>query len=180
MSSRSRRRTSGNNLLVGMLLAVFGTSSEAGEPPMGATERRRSYAPAGWEVGDCPTVYGADAVLCAGTDTGPFKVDRHIPTLSIRAPGGSCAQAEKDVVSRVSKFGMTMSRRSAGRCGPDSAPCIELRLKDPRPTDPVAALSYVVCPAAGPVEVVEYGVSAKAIDAFEPLARTQVRWRAER
>jgi hypothetical protein len=72
---------------------------------------------------------------------------------------------------------MTVSRRSSGRCGPDAAPCTEVRLKDPRPADPVAALFYVVCPAAGPVEVVEYGVSAKVIDAFEPLARTQARWR---
>ena len=177
LETRLRNRTRSARLIVGMLLAVLGAPSEAGEPPMSATERRRSYVPAGWEAGDCPPSYGAGTVLCAGTDTGPFKVDRHIPTMVIRAPAGSCAQAEKDAVGRVAKFGMTASRRSSGRCGPDAAPCTEIRLRDPRPTDPVAALVYVLCPASGPVEVVEYGVSARVIDAFEPLARTQVRWR---
>lgn len=182
MSSRLRRRALAKpgvpvRLILGMLLALLGAPSEAGESPMSATERRHSYVPAGWEAGDCPPAYGAEAVFCAGTNTGPFKVDRHIPTLSIRAPTGSCAEAEKDVVSRLSKYGMTVSRKSTGRCGPEAAPCTELLLKDPRPTHPVAPLFYVVCPAAGPVEVVEYGVSAKVIDSFEPLARTQVRWR---
>ena len=173
---RPRNRARLVRLIVGMLLALLGS-------PLGgwriADERPPSgdvrIVPAGWEVGDCPAAYGADAVLCAGTDTGPFKVDRHIPTLSIRAPAGSCAEAEKYVVSRLSKFGMTVSRKSTGRCGPEAAPCTELRLKDPRPTDPVAPLFYVICPAARPVEVVEYAVSARVIDTFEPLARSQAR-----
>jgi hypothetical protein len=147
-------------LIVGMLIALVGAPLEAGEPSMSTKDRWRSYVPAGWEAGDCPPAYGADAVFCAATNTGSFKVDRHIPTLSIRAAAGSCAQAEKDVVSRLSKYGMTVSRKSNGRCGPEAAPCTELRLKDPRPTDPLAPT-----------------VSAKVIDAFEPLARAQAHWR---
>jgi len=164
-------------LPVALAILVGGLSLGAERDGGIAPERWRSFVPAGWESGDCPPAYGADAVFCAATNTGSFKVDRHIPTLAIRAPAGSCGQAEKDVLSRLSKYGMTVSRKSNGRCGPEAAPCTELRLKDPRPTDPLAPLLYVICPAAGPVEVAEYGVSAKAIDAFEPLARTQARWR---
>ncbi|MGZ3444794.1 MAG: hypothetical protein ACXU88_03910 [Myxococcaceae bacterium] len=166
-------------LLGALVLVVGGVGLGAGQDA-GVLDARRSFAPPGWEIGDCPPAYGKDSVLCAGTDTGPFKVDRHIPTMWIRAPGGSCAETEKDAVGRLAKYGMTVSRKSTGRCGPKAAPCTEIPLKDPRPTDPLAPLLYVVCPAAGPVEVVEYGVSARVIDAFEPVARVQARWQPDR
>lgn len=166
-------------LAAALALLVAGVTVAAGQDA-GVPDARRSFAPPGWEIGDCPPVYGTDAVLCAGTDTGPFKVDRHIPTMTIRAPAGTCAQAETYVLGRLSKFGMTVSRRSTGRCGPDAAPCTELRFKDPRPVDPLAPLAYVICPAGRPVQVVEYGVSAKSIDSFEPLARAQARWQPDR
>jgi hypothetical protein len=119
--------------------------------------------PAGWEPGDCPPAYGPHAVLCAGTDTGPFKVDRHIPTVFIDAPPCSCAEAEKALLAHW-EGKMTVARRTAGRCGPAGAACTELRFKDPRPVDPVGALAYVVCPRNGPVEVVSYGVSARPVN----------------
>ncbi len=181
MRRRIRRGCRGarpGRLLAALALLVAGVGLAAGQDA-GLPDARRSFAPPGWEIGDCPPAYGTDAVLCAGTNTGPFKVDRHIPTMSIRAPAGTCAQGETYVVGRLSKFGMTVSRRSAGRCGPEAAACAELRLKDPRPVDPLAPLVYVICPAGRPVEVVEYGVSARAIDAFEPVARVQARWQPD-
>ena len=116
------------------------------EPVSSTAERRRSFIPAGWASAECPASYGKEAVLCAGTDTGPFKVDRHIPTLSIRAPTTSCAQAQKDFVAIGERFGVTVARSASGHCGPSAWTCTELRLKDARPTDPVAGLVYVSCP----------------------------------
>ncbi|HSP18993.1 MAG TPA: hypothetical protein VLQ79_05750 [Myxococcaceae bacterium] len=157
------------------LTLLVGSAGLAAGQDAGAIDASRSFAPAGWEVGDCPASYGADAVLCAGTDTGPFKVDRHIPTVWVRGPGGSCAEAEKGVIDRPG-VKLTVTRRTSGRCGPGGAPCTELRFKDSRPVDPIGQLVYVVCPAGKPVQVVLYGVSARVIDAFEPVARAQARW----
>ena len=154
-------------LAAGLLLA-------AGPGPSDS-ERRRSFVPAGWEIGDCPPSYGPHAVLCGAIDTGPLRVDRHIPTVFVEAPTTSCAETEKALLAHW-KGRMTVARRLSGRCGPGGAPCTEIRFQDPRPVDPVFALSYVVCPASGPVEVVHYAVSAKVTDAFEPVARTQARW----
>src|SRR5262249_46044931 len=106
--------------------------------------------------------------------------DRHVPTVSIRAPSGSCAEAKQDAGDRGVSHGVTVARSTAGRCGPSAAPCTELRLKDARPTDPVAGLIYASCPADGPVEVVFYAVSARVIDAFKPVARAQARWKPDR
>ena len=158
-------------LLVGSGLAL------AAEPHPGDVERRRSYVPEGWEVGDCPPAYGPHAVLCGGTDSGPFKVDRHIPTVSIDAPPTSCAETEKALLARW-KGKMSVARRTTGRCGPEVAPCTEIRFTDPRPVDPVGPLAYVLCPANRPVELVQYAVSAKVIERFEPVARARTRWRA--
>ena len=165
-------------LLAALALVAGGVGLAAGQDA-GPPDARRSFAPPGWEIGDCPPAYGKDSLLCAGTDTGPFKVDRHIPTMWIRAPGGGCAEAEKDIIVHAPGT-LTVSRRTSGHCGPSGAPCTELRFKDARPVDPVAQLAYVVCPDAGPVYVVLYGVSARVIDAFEPLARQQARWRPEK
>jgi hypothetical protein len=151
----------------------------AAESRPGDVERRRSFVPAGWEIGDCPPAYGPHAVLCAGTDTGQFKVDRHVPTVWIDAPGTSCAESEKALLAHWDGK-MSVARRLSGRCGPSDAPCTEIHFKDPRPVDPVGAIAYVVCPATGPVELVQYGVSAKVIGRFEPVARAQARWRVGR
>ena len=166
------------SVTVTVALLLGGAARAAGEDA-GVFAASRSFAPAGWEVGDCPASYGTDAVLCAGTETGPFKVDRHIPTLWIRAPGGSCAEAERDVIGRPG-VKLTLTRRTSGRCGPAGAPCTELRFKDSRAVDPVAQLVYLVCPAGAPAELVLYGVSARVIDAFEPVARRQSRWQPDR
>lgn len=147
---RGKQRMSGARVL-GFLVVLLGGFSRAAEPQLSASERRRSFVPSGWEVFDCPPAYGADAVLCASTDASRWKVDRHIPTLSVRAPARSCVEAEKDLVNRASGHRMSVLRRSAGRCGPDGAACTQLRFEDPRPTDPVAQFVYVVCPAGDPV-----------------------------
>ena len=174
---RSRRLRIGVAGGWGLLLVAW--PSAGTEQPQSTAERRRSFVPAGWEVGDCPASYGKDAVLCGGTDTGKWKVDRHVPTVSIHAPTTTCDQARKDAGDLRVTYGVTVSRTTAGRCGPAAAPCTELRLRDSRPTDPVAGLIYVSCPKEGPVEVISYGVSARVIDAFEPVARQQARWKPE-
>ncbi len=148
----------------------------AAESQPGDAERRRSFVPAGWEIGECPPAYGPHAVLCGATDKGPFKVDRHIPTVWVDAPPTSCTETEKALVARW-EGKMSVARRLSGRCGPSGAPCTELRLKDSRQVDPVFPLAYVICPANGPVELVQYAVSAKVADRFEPVARGQARWR---
>ena len=116
-------------------------------------------------------------MLCGGTDTGPFKVDRHVPTVSVHAPPGSCVEAEKAFLARW-EGKMRVARRLGGRCGPSGDPCNEIRLQDPRPVDPVGVLAYVICPAGGPVEVVQYAVSAKVVDRFAGVARALARWNA--
>ncbi len=172
MSVPARRRSYVPAASEALLVANVGLAAgqDAGLP-----DARRSFAPPGWEIGDCPPAYGKDSILCAATNTGPFKVDRHIPTMWIRAPAGGCAGAEKELIAHAPGQ-LTMSRRTSGHCGPAGAPCIEMRFKDARPVDPVAQLVYLICPSAGPVEAVLYGVSARVIDAFELLARTQARW----
>lgn len=172
VTTRFRR----GGVLIGLLLALRGGPSEGGEASPRTPDWRRSFVPAGWDVVDCPPAYGADAVLCAATDVTRWKVDRHSPTVSIRAPSSSCAQSEKDLVTRAAGR-LSVSRRSSGRCGPSGAACTELRFHDPRPVDPVAQLVYLVCPDVGPVEVVLYAVSARVIEEFELLARQQARWR---
>lgn len=159
--------------LTALLLLMSGGLALPAEPQ--SDLRRRSFVPTGWEAGDCPPTYGADAVLCAGTDTGPFKVDRHIPTVSIQAPTTSCAETEKALLAHW-EGRLSVARRTTGRCGPSGAACTEIRFRDGRPVDPVAALVYLLCPANGPVEVVSYGVSARVIDRFEPVARAQAGW----
>jgi hypothetical protein len=144
-------------------------------PASSDLQRRSSFVPAGWEIGDCPPSYGPHAVLCAGTDTGPFRVDRHLPTVFVEAPPTSCADTEKALLARW-EGKMSVARRLTGRCGPSGSPCTEIRFQDARPVDPVFALSYVLCPTSGPIEVVHYGVSAKVTDRFEPVARAQARW----
>ena len=106
-------------------------------------------------------------------------MDRHIPTVAIRAPDGSCAEAEKAEVGR-GRGTLSVARRNSGRCGTAGTACTELRLKDARTVDPIGVLVYLLCPAGGPVEVVAYVVSARVIDAFEPVARTQARWQPDR
>jgi hypothetical protein len=157
------------------LVLLAGGLVLAGGPGSSDLERRRSFVPAGWEVGDCPASYGRHAVLCGAIDSGPLKVDRHIPTVWVDAPPTSCAETEKALLARW-EGKMTVTRRLTGRCGPAGAPCTELRFKDPRPVDPVGPLTYLLCPASGPVELVQYAVSAKVIDQFEPVARAQMRW----
>jgi len=149
----------------------------AGEPRPDDVERRRSFVPEGWEVGECPPAYGPHAVLCGGTDTGPFKVDRHVPTVSVHAPPGSCVEAEKAFLARW-EGKTSVARRLGGRCGPSGDACNEIRLQDPRLVDPVGVLVYVSCPAGGPVEVVQYAVSAKVLDRFAGVARALARWTA--
>ena len=161
--------------LAQLLLVVVGGSLLAAETGPSDSERRRSFVPAGWEIGDCPASYGPHAVLCGAINSGPFKVDRHIPTVFVEAPPTSCAETEKALVARW-KGKMTVERRLAGACGPVRTPCTELRFKDPRPVDPVFPLVYVLCPTSGPVDVVQYVVSAKVTDRFEPVARAQARW----
>jgi len=162
---------------VPQLLVLFaGGLVLAAGPAPSDSDRRRSFVPAGWEIGDCPPSYGPHAVLCGAIDTGPFKVDRHIPTVFVDVAPTSCAETEKALVARWAGK-MSVTRRLTGRCGPDGAPCTELRFKDPRPVDPVGPLVYLLCPASGPVELVQYVVSAKIIDRFEPVARAQARWR---
>ena len=158
-----------------LLALIAGGLVLAAEPGPSDSDRRRAFVPAGWEVGDCPASYGPHAVLCGAIDTGPFRVDRHIPTVFVTAPPTSCAETEKALVERW-KGKMTVARRLTGRCGPGGVPCTEMRFQDPRQVDPVFPLVYVVCPASGPVEVVQYVVSAKVTDGFEPVARTQARW----
>jgi hypothetical protein len=158
-----------------LLVLLAGGLVLAAEPGAADSERLRSFVPAGWEIGDCRASYGPHAVLCGAIDSGPFKVDRHIPTVFVEAPTTSCAETEKALVAHW-KGRMTVARRLTGRCGPGGVPCTEIRFQDPRPVDPVFALSYVVCPTSGPVEVVHYAVSAKVTDAFEPVARAQARW----
>lgn len=175
--SRARSDAKSRWLALWLILLLGGGASMGAEPASSTAERRRSFVPTGWEIGDCPASYGKDAVLCAGTDTGKWKADRHVPTLSIRAPSASCGQARKDFVESWAGRGVTVSRSTAGRCGPAAAPCTELRLKDSKPTDPVAVLVYLSCPAGGPVELVLYAVSARVIDAFESAAREQARWK---
>ena len=170
-----RRARSSRPLVLALLLLAW--PSTGGETAASAAERWRSFIPAGWASAACPASYGKEAVLCAGTDTGPFKVDRHIPTLSIRAPTTACAQSQKDFVAIGDRFGVTVARSTPGRCGPSAWACTELRLKDARPADPVGGLVYVSCPAKGPVEIYFYAVSARVIDAFEPVAREQARWK---
>jgi len=172
------RAPAAHPVLAALLLLAW--PSTGAETASSAAERWRSFIPAGWASADCPASYGKEAVLCAGTDTGPFKVDRHIPTLSIRAPTSSCAQAQKDFVAIGDRFGITVARSTPGRCGPSAWTCTELRLQDARPTDPVAGMVYVSCPAKGPVEIYFYAVSARVIDAFQPVARAQARWKAGR
>jgi hypothetical protein len=157
-----------------LVLLAGGLVLAAGPTPSDS-ERRRSFVPTGWEIGDCPPSYGPHAVLCGATDTGAFRVDRHIPTVFVEAKPTSCAETEKALVDRW-KGKMTVVRRLTGRCGPAGTPCTEMRFKDPRPVDPVFPLVYLLCPTSGPVEVVQYVVSAKVTDGFEPVARAQARW----
>jgi hypothetical protein len=157
-----------------VLLLTCGLAIAADPRPADA-ERRRSFVPDGWKIGECPPAYGPHVVLCAATDTGPFKVDRHIPTASVDAPPGSCVEVEKALLARW-EGKMSVARRLGGRCGPSGDPCNEIHLQDPRPVDPVGLLVYVICPTRGPVEVVQYAVSAKVVDRFEGVARGLVRW----
>ena len=173
-----RRREAAARLLFAGCLLLLGPGGAFADPAPGAAERWRSFIPDGWQSAECPASYGKEAVLCAGTDTGPFKVDRHIPTLSVRAPTTSCAQAQKDFVAVGGRMGITVARSTTGRCGPSAWTCTELRLKDARPTDPVAGVVYLSCPAKGPVEIYFYAVSARVIDSFEPVARQRARWKA--
>ena len=161
--------------LAALCLLAAAAPAFAAEPAAADTERHRSYIPAGWEVGDCPASYGPHAVLCGAINGGPLKVDRHIPTVWVDAPPTSCAETEKALLARW-EGKMTVTRRLTGRCGPAGVPCTELRFKDPRPVDPVGPISYIVCPASGPVELVQYAVSAKVVDRFESVARAQMRW----
>ena len=162
-----------------LLLVVVGGSLLAAEPSPADSERRRSFIPAGWEVGECPASYGPHAVLCGAINSGPFKVDRHLPTVWVDAPGTSCADTEKALLARW-EGKMSVTRRLAGRCGPAGAPCTEIRFKDPRPVDPVGPVTYLLCPASGAVELVQFAVSAKVVDRFESVARAQMRWTAAR
>jgi len=161
----------------GLMLLLLGPAAWAAESATDAAARRRSFIPPGWETAKCSASYGPEAVLCAGTGTGPFKVDARVPTLSVRAPPTSCAQAQKDFVAVGDRFGITVARSTPGQCGPSATPCTELRLKDARQTDPIAGVVYVSCPKGGPVEIYFYSVSARVIDAFEPVARQQARWK---
>jgi len=158
-----------------LLLVMVGGSLLAAEPGPSDSERRRSFVPAGWEIGDCPASYGPQAVLCGAIDSGPFKVDRHVPTVFVEVPSSSCVETEKALIARW-EGKMSVARRLTGRCGLARAPCTELRFKDPRRVDPVGAVYYVLCPVSGPVEIVHYAVSAKVIDRFESVARAQIRW----
>lgn len=133
------------------------------------------FIPAGWEMGDCPAAYGPDSVLCAATDTGPFKVDHHIPTAWIRRPHQGC-EATRELGRRdAERKGFTLASEALGRCGSSGAPCVE-RVYRGRKADAARGFEYVVCPAGGDALLVSYGVSSRVAGQFHDVARRQVRW----
>ncbi|HZW89935.1 MAG TPA: AgmX/PglI C-terminal domain-containing protein [Myxococcaceae bacterium] len=133
------------------------------------------FIPAGWKAGACPASYGRNSVLCAGTDTGPFKVDHHVPTVWIRTPGGGCTAAREASRRDSKQKGFTLVRETVGRCGSQAAPCVEHELRG-RSSDAARVFEYVVCPADRDPLLVSYGVSSRVALAFHDTARRQVRW----
>jgi hypothetical protein len=135
------------------------------------------FIPAGWESGECPGSYGPDSVLCGAADSGPFKVDHHIPTAWIRRPKKDC-EATRELGRRdAERRGFTVESEVAGRCGSSSAPCVE-RIYRVRKPDAARGFEYVVCPAGGDALLISYGVSPGVAQAFHDAARRQVRFRA--
>jgi len=160
-----------------VLLAVAMLFGAAG-PGDGGTALRASllqFLPARWETGDCPASYGPDAVLCAGTDTGPFKVDHHVPTAWIRTPAGGREAAGEAGRREAERKGFRLAGETRGRCASPSAPCLERTRRGPS-ADAPRVLEYVVCPAGGPPLLVGDAVSARVDSGFLTFARRQVRW----
>ena len=158
-------------LAVGLLL---GTAAPQGAAP-DARASLQQFIPAGWESGDCPASYGPNSVLCASTDTGPFKVDHHVPTAWIRLPHKSC-KATRDLGRHdAERRGFILVSEASGRCGSSGASCVE-RVYRGRKADSARGLEYVVCPAGGEALLVSYGVSSRVAGQFHDFARRQVRW----
>ena len=158
-------------LAVGLLL---GTAAPEGAAP-DARASLQQFIPAGWESGDCPASYGPNSVLCAGTNTGPFKVDHHVPTAWIRLPHKSC-KATRDLGRHdAERKGFILVSEASGRCGSSGASCVE-RVYRGRKADSARGLEYVVCPAGGEALLVSYGVSSRVAGQFHDFARRQVRW----
>ena len=133
------------------------------------------FIPAGWEAGDCPASYGPDSVLCGGTDTGPFKVDHHIPTAWIRRPHKDCKVTRELGRRDAERKGFTVESEVLGRCGLSGAPCVEHVYRARKP-DSARGFEYVVCPAGADALLVSYGVSPRVAQEFHQFARRQVRW----
>jgi len=156
---------------VGLLLGAS-ARADAGSDARASLEQ---FVPPGWEVGDCPASYGRDAVLCAGTKEGPFKVDHHVPTAWIRAPGGQCKTVREAVRRDARRKRLTLVREAAGRCGSPDAPCVEHEFRG-RSRDATGVFEYVLCPPGGDPLVVSYGVSRRVAGHFHEVARLQVHW----
>jgi len=138
-----------------------------------------SFIPSGWESGDCPASYGKNTVLCAATDSGPFRVDRHVPTLFVRAFKGACEKARDEARRDTESKGFATSSEATGRCGPSQVPCVERVYRVPGSPTTAVGFEYLLCPRGGDPLVVSYGVSDKVSASFQPFARTQVRWTPE-
>ena len=140
-----------------------------------AGPRLEQFVPAGWVAGPCPASYGRDSVLCAGTDTGPFKVDHHIPTAWIRRPPGGCKAAGDVGRHDADRKGFSIVSDAVGRCGASGASCTE-RIYRSRKPDAPRAFEYVICPAGADALLVSYAASSRVAAPFHDAARRQVSW----
>jgi hypothetical protein len=137
------------------------------------------FIPTGWEAGPCPASYGRDSVLCAGTNTGPFKVDHHVPTAWIRRVHDKSCKAARDVGRHdADRKGFIIVSEARGRCGSSGADCVEHVYRG-RKADAPRVFEYALCPAGGDPLLVSYAVSSRVAGQFHDVARRQVRW-AER
>ena len=135
----------------------------------------QQFVPAGWEATGCPASYGPDTVLCAATDTGPFKVDHHVPTGWIRRPHKSCKAARELGRQEADRRSFTVASEAHGHCGASGAPCVE-RVYRGRKADRPRVLEYVLCPPGDDPLLVSYAVSSRVAGPFHDAARRQVRW----
>jgi hypothetical protein len=150
--------------------------SAAGDGGVDLKAAAAPFVPSGWEAGDCPPSYGTDTVLCAGTDSGPFKVDRHIPTLWVRALKGTCQKAGTDARRDSESKGFTLSSETAGRCGAAGVPCVERIYGVPGSPGAALRVEYLLSASGADPMLVGYAVSGQVRASFLPFARTQVRW----
>jgi hypothetical protein len=156
-----------------VLWLLFSAASDGGVDLKAAAA---PFVPSGWEAGDCPASYGTDTVLCAGTDSGPYKVDRHIPTLFVRALKGDCQKAAADARQDPESKGFTLSSDAAGRCATARVPCVERIYGVPGSPGAALRVEYLLCASGADPMLVGYAVSGQVRAWFLPFARTQVRW----